>query len=58
VVLWRVVAPAVEVFVNLHTTAVLVIKCRADIELVHMQTLEIRLLFYQYASGIGELNLI
>jgi hypothetical protein len=50
------VAP--EVFVNLHTTAVLVIKCRADIELVHMQTLEIRLLFYQYASGIGELNLI
>jgi hypothetical protein len=44
--------------VNLHTMAVLVIKCRADIELVHMQTLEIRLLFDQYASGIGELNLI
>jgi hypothetical protein len=57
VVLWRVVAPAVEVFVNLHTPAVLVIKCHVDIELVHMQALEIRLLFYQYASRIGELNL-
>jgi hypothetical protein len=44
--------------VNLHTTPVLVIKCCADIELVHMQTLESRLLSDQYASQIGELNLI
>jgi hypothetical protein len=50
VVLWRVVAPAIEVFVNLHTMAVLVIKCHTDIELVYMQALEIQLLFDQYAS--------
>jgi hypothetical protein len=58
VVLWHVVAPPVEVFVNLHTTAILIIKCRVDIELVHMQALEIRLLSNQYANRIGELNLI
>jgi hypothetical protein len=44
--------------VYLHTTAVLVIKCCADIVLVHMQTLGIWLLSDQYASRIGELNLI
>jgi hypothetical protein len=58
VVLWRVVVPAVKVFVNLHTTLVHVIKCLANIELVHMQALEIRLLSDQYASRIGELHLI